>query len=111
MRGERKTVEMLFAHLKCLKRLNRLQLCGLNGARDEFHLAAAAQNLRKLTKISLARRMATARGQATLLSPFDPHCPLRDEGDSSMQSPKDCLQQPPVIHMRHSARLAGTRTR
>lgn len=45
-RRERKKVEMLFAHLKRILRLDRLRLRGPNGARDEFHLAAAAQNLR-----------------------------------------------------------------
>lgn len=43
-------------HLKRIMRLDRLRLRGPNGARDEFHLAAAAQNLRKLAKISLARQ-------------------------------------------------------
>ena len=50
-RRERKKVEMLFAHLKRIMRLDRLRLRGPNGARDEFHLAAAAQNLRKLAKL------------------------------------------------------------
>jgi transposase len=50
-RRERKKVEMLFAHLKRILRLDRLRLRGPCGARDEFHLAAAAQNLRKLAKI------------------------------------------------------------
>ncbi len=50
-RRERKNVEMLFAHLKRILRLDRLRLRGPNGARDEFHLAAAAQNLRKLAKL------------------------------------------------------------
>ena len=49
--SERKKVEMLFAHLKRILRLDRLRLRGPNGARDEFHLAAAAQNLRKLAKL------------------------------------------------------------
>ncbi len=49
-RRERKKVEMLFAHLKRILKLDRLRLRGPNGARDEFHLAAAAQNLRKLAK-------------------------------------------------------------
>ena len=44
-------VEMLFAHLKRILKLDRLRLRGPNGARDEFHLAAAAQNLRKLAKL------------------------------------------------------------
>ena len=42
---------MLFAHLKRILKLDRLRLCGPNGARDEFHLAATAQNLRKLTML------------------------------------------------------------
>ncbi|WP_352805904.1 transposase [Mesorhizobium sp. M0340] len=46
-----KKVEMLFAHLKRILRLDRLRLRGPNGAKDEFHLAAAAQNLRKLAKL------------------------------------------------------------
>ena len=50
-RRERKKVEMLFAHLKRILRLDRLRLRGPNGARDELHLAAAAQNLRKLAKL------------------------------------------------------------
>ncbi len=50
-RRERKKVEMLFAHLKRILRLDRLRLRGPNGARDEFHLAAAAQNLRKLANV------------------------------------------------------------
>jgi hypothetical protein len=41
----------LFAHLKRILKLDRLRLRGPNGARDEFHLAATAQNLRKLAKL------------------------------------------------------------
>ena len=47
----RKKVEMLFAHLKRILGLGRLRLRGPNGAKDEFLLAATAQNLRKLAKI------------------------------------------------------------
>ena len=47
----RKKVEMLFAHLKRILRLDRLRLRGPNGARDEFLLAATAQNLSKLAKL------------------------------------------------------------
>jgi len=50
-RRERKKVEMLFAHLKRILRLDRLRLRGPNGAKDEFHLAATAQNLRKMAKL------------------------------------------------------------
>ena len=49
-RCERKKVEMLFAHLKRILRLDRLRLRGLSGARDEFLLAATAQNLRRMAK-------------------------------------------------------------
>lgn len=50
-RRERKKVEMLFAHLKRILRMGRLRLRGPCGARDEFTLAAIAQNLRKLAKL------------------------------------------------------------
>ena len=50
-RRERKRVEMLFAHLKRILRLGRLRLRGPCGARDEFLLAATAQNLRKLAQL------------------------------------------------------------
>ncbi|MFO0432714.1 MAG: IS5/IS1182 family transposase, partial [Hyphomonadaceae bacterium] len=43
--------EMLFAHLKRILKMGRLRLRGPNGARDEFLLAATAQNLRKLAKL------------------------------------------------------------
>jgi Transposase DDE domain len=52
-RRERKKIEMLFAHLKRILRLDRLRLRGPFGARDEFLLAATAQNLRKLAKLIL----------------------------------------------------------
>ena len=47
----RKKIEMLFAHLKRILKLDRLRLRGPNGARDEFSLAATAQNLRKMAKL------------------------------------------------------------
>ena len=47
----RKKVEMLFAHLKRIIGLDRLRLRGPSGAKDEFHLAATVQNLRKLAKL------------------------------------------------------------
>ena len=50
-RRQRKKVEMLFAHLKRILKLDRLRLRGPNGARDEFILAATAQNLRKMAKL------------------------------------------------------------
>ena len=50
-RRQRKKVEILFAHLKRILRLDRLRLRGPNGAHDEFLLAATVQNLRKLAKL------------------------------------------------------------
>jgi Transposase DDE domain len=59
-RRQRKKVEMLFAHLKRILKLDRLRLRGPNGAKDEFHLAAAAQNLRKLAKMKPIPELAIA---------------------------------------------------
>jgi transposase len=50
-RRERKRIEMRFAHLKRILRLGRLRLRGPHGARDEFTLAAIAQNLRRMAKL------------------------------------------------------------
>jgi len=49
-RKARKKVEMLFAHLKRILKLDRLRLRGPSGAHDEFLLAAIAQNLRRMAK-------------------------------------------------------------
>jgi transposase len=49
-RKDRKKVEMLFAHLKKILKLDRLRLRGPSGASDEFLLAATAQNLRRMAK-------------------------------------------------------------
>lgn len=62
-RRERKKIEMLFAHLKRIIGLRRLRLRGPTGAKDEFLLAATAQNLRKLAKLSvpvMPKRLAAA---------------------------------------------------
>ena len=48
--SERKKVEMSFAHLKRHMGFRRLRLRGLTGAANEFHLAAAAQNIKKLVR-------------------------------------------------------------
>jgi len=50
-RHERKKVEMMFAHLKRILKLDRLRLRGLKNAQDEFLLAATAQNLRRMAKV------------------------------------------------------------
>ena len=49
-RKDRKKVEMLFAHLKRIMKLDRLRLRGLSGAKDEFLMAATVQNLRRMAK-------------------------------------------------------------
>ena len=48
---ERKKIEMRFAHMKRILRLDRLRLRGLSGARDEVLLTATAQNLRRFAKL------------------------------------------------------------
>jgi hypothetical protein len=53
----RKKIEMLFAHLKRIIRLARLRLRGPNGARDEFLLAATAQNLGRLAPLRPTNRV------------------------------------------------------
>lgn len=50
-RRERKKIEMRFAHMKRIFRLDRLRLRGLSGAKDEVLLTATAQNLRRLVKL------------------------------------------------------------
>jgi transposase len=62
-RQQRKKIEMLFAHLKRILGLRRLRLRGPTGAKDEFLLAATAQNLRKLAKLvtpATSQRLASA---------------------------------------------------
>jgi hypothetical protein len=51
-RRQRRKVEMLFAHLKRILRLDRLRRRGLSGARDEFTLAAMTRNLRRLALLA-----------------------------------------------------------
>jgi transposase len=50
-RRQRKKVEMLFAHMKRILKLDRLRLRGMSGAHDEFLLTATVQNLRRMTKL------------------------------------------------------------
>jgi len=47
-RKDRKKVEVLFGHLKRILKLDKLRLRGFSGAKDEFLLAATAQNLRRM---------------------------------------------------------------
>jgi len=50
-RRERKKIEMRFAHMKRILKLDRLRLRGLSGVRDEVLLTATAQNLRRIAKL------------------------------------------------------------
>ena len=50
-RKDRKKVEMLFAHMKRILKLDRLRLRGMCGAHDEFLLTATVQNLRRMVKL------------------------------------------------------------
>jgi transposase len=49
-RKDRKKVEVLFAHMKRILKMDRLRLRGLTGAKDEFLLTATVQNLRRMVK-------------------------------------------------------------
>jgi hypothetical protein len=62
-RKGRKKVEMLFAHLKRILRVDRLRLRGPCCAHDEFLLAAIAQNLRRM-----AKRLFLADAEATSMA-------------------------------------------
>ena len=50
-RKDRKKVEMLFAHMKRILKLDRLRLRGMSGAHDEFLLTATIQNLRRMARL------------------------------------------------------------
>lgn len=50
-RRHRKKVEILFAHMKRILKMDRLRLRGLSGAKEEFLLTATAQNLRRMAKL------------------------------------------------------------
>jgi len=63
-RRQRKQVEMLFAHMKRILKLDRLRLRGISGARDEFLLTATAQNLRRMVK-----RLGTGPPAALAIAP------------------------------------------
>jgi len=50
-RRQRKKVEMLFAHMKRILKLDHLRLRGMSGAHDEFLLTATVQNLLRMVKL------------------------------------------------------------
>jgi hypothetical protein len=61
-RNDRKKVEVLFAHLKRISKLDRLRLRGPSGAHDEFLLATTAQNPRRMAKWQCSSQMRTVFG-------------------------------------------------
>jgi Transposase DDE domain len=61
---QRTKVEMLFAYLKRILGLDRLRLRGPSGAKDEFLLAATAQNLGNWRSSSLSRSRFSSREAA-----------------------------------------------
>ena len=105
-RRERK-VEMLFAHLKRILRLDRLRRRGPKGAKDEFLLAATAQNLRKLAKLiplpHAGLRHIRRRG------PASPRPQLR--GRTSPSSERRVLQRYPPERDVHGNRRELIRNR
>jgi Transposase DDE domain len=60
---ERKKVEMRFAHMKRILKLDRFRLRGLSGAKDEVLLTAIAQNLRRLAKLLCRAPPAPVEGE------------------------------------------------
>jgi hypothetical protein len=50
-RHDHKKIEMLFAHLKRILRLDPIASAGPSGAQFEFTLAAIVQNLKRLAKL------------------------------------------------------------
>ena len=49
---DRKKIERLFGEAKRNLAMNRLRLRGLAGAKDEFLMLAAVQNLKRLAKLA-----------------------------------------------------------
>jgi hypothetical protein len=70
---------MLFAHLKRILKLERFRLRGPNGARDEFHLAAAAQNLRKLARLVPMPTPPLSSAPTQLLQRYAPQAGVRSD--------------------------------
>jgi hypothetical protein len=74
-RRQRKKVEMCFAHLRRILKLDRLRLRDPCGAHDEFLLAATAQNLRKLAKlIPVTTPVPATLGSKVSTTPLEPSC-------------------------------------
>jgi hypothetical protein len=63
-RNKRKKVETLFAHLKTTMRFEWTRLCGFSRAKDEFFLAAIAQNPRRMVRLAPTLEGRAASRQA-----------------------------------------------
>ena len=110
-RRQRKKVEMLFAHLKRILKLDRLRLRGPNGARDEFHLAAAAQNLRKLAKLIPMRHAETGVRTAAPACPSSQgNQPRRGQRTLSTVSTR-CSRSSPSFHISGAKAVRSGRPR
>ena len=97
---------MQFAHLKRILRLNRLRLRGPRGARDEFLLAATAQNLRKLAKL-LIRPLpdhGAARGAVVAAHQVDGLFQNAAQGSHRVQLTGNCRAGPHLRQERRTAR-------
>jgi hypothetical protein len=67
-------VEMLFAHLKRILKLDRLRLRGMSDATDEFTLATAVQNLCRLLRASQSPWPVPQHAGLLVIEDFtDPH--------------------------------------
>ena len=85
-RRERKKVEMRFAHMKRILKLDRLRLRGLSGARDEVLLTATAQNLRRLAKLLCRAPPCRQRQLARPKRRVRPRCPQLPQWESAGQT-------------------------
>ena len=78
-RAERLSVRLPGFEFKRILKMDRLRLRGITGARDEFLLAAIAQNLRRIESVlvRLIRDCRAARGKVScpLIAALD-GCPL-----------------------------------
>jgi hypothetical protein len=97
---------MLFAHLKRILGLDRVRLRGPSGAKDEFLLAATAQNPRKLAKliprsgadlrhIGRGARLARTDGRLRgFFNAIDPLLPFKIGAVKGREAPASCPFSP-----------------
>lgn len=89
-RRQRKKVEMLFAHLKRIPKLDRLRLRGPNGAKDEFHLAAAAQKPSEIGQD--AADLRTPTGLSGMADPLTRSPAIRNSPPPALATPSSTEQ-------------------